>query len=165
MIRRPPRSTLFPYTTLFRSLIGQGQADTLFNLQESVATYTSLKRQGTPVSLVWQSWGHSSSAPKPGELDLRHPSESLQGRAALAWFDHYVRDRGPKPPQGFAYYRDWVFEATGDIAKAYAFAPSYPVGSQKTFYLSGSSVGGTDGALVTRRSDVVSGVSEYQNLA
>src|SRR3712207_7099271 len=26
MIRRPPRSTLFPYTTLFRSL-GQGQAE------------------------------------------------------------------------------------------------------------------------------------------
>src|SRR5260221_13000888 len=28
MIRRPPRSTLFPYTTLFRSL-GHGQADGL----------------------------------------------------------------------------------------------------------------------------------------
>src|SRR5437667_3275087 len=25
MIRRPPRSTLFPYTTLFRSLIGEGR--------------------------------------------------------------------------------------------------------------------------------------------
>src|SRR3989442_1013290 len=25
MIRRPPRSTLFPYTTLFRSLLGQAQ--------------------------------------------------------------------------------------------------------------------------------------------
>src|SRR3712207_7175752 len=25
MIRRPPRSTLFPYTTLFRSLLGQGR--------------------------------------------------------------------------------------------------------------------------------------------
>src|SRR3989441_12244724 len=25
MIRRPPRSTLFPYTTLFRSLIASGQ--------------------------------------------------------------------------------------------------------------------------------------------
>src|SRR2546429_7311391 len=25
MIRRPPRSTLFPYTTLFRSLFGAGQ--------------------------------------------------------------------------------------------------------------------------------------------
>src|SRR5260221_6825496 len=26
MIRRPPRSTLFPYTTLFRSQVGQGLA-------------------------------------------------------------------------------------------------------------------------------------------
>src|SRR2546422_11743524 len=26
MIRRPPRSTLFPYTTLFRSLFEQGEA-------------------------------------------------------------------------------------------------------------------------------------------
>src|SRR3712207_6900656 len=26
MIRRPPRSTLFPYTTLFRSEVGDGQA-------------------------------------------------------------------------------------------------------------------------------------------
>src|SRR2546430_7387465 len=26
MIRRPPRSTLFPYTTLFRSLIAEGSA-------------------------------------------------------------------------------------------------------------------------------------------
>src|SRR5256885_15810636 len=25
MIRRPPRSTLFPYTTLFRSWVGEGQ--------------------------------------------------------------------------------------------------------------------------------------------
>src|SRR3712207_8453064 len=27
MIRRPPRSTLFPYTTLFRSLLGHDAAD------------------------------------------------------------------------------------------------------------------------------------------
>src|ERR1019366_3198878 len=27
MIRRPPRSTLFPYTTLFRSPSGSGEAD------------------------------------------------------------------------------------------------------------------------------------------
>src|SRR3989475_10902036 len=27
MIRRPPRSTLFPYTTLFRSLLREAQAD------------------------------------------------------------------------------------------------------------------------------------------
>src|SRR2546430_11633106 len=28
MIRRPPRSTLFPYTTLFRSGLGKGVTDT-----------------------------------------------------------------------------------------------------------------------------------------
>src|SRR3712207_9536762 len=27
MIRRPPRSTLFPYTTLFRSFFGEGSAE------------------------------------------------------------------------------------------------------------------------------------------
>src|SRR5256885_12191106 len=31
MIRRPPRSTLFPYTTLFRSLDGAGAAFTLYS--------------------------------------------------------------------------------------------------------------------------------------
>src|SRR5256886_12400078 len=29
MIRRPPRSTLFPYTTLFRSLVGEGLGDSV----------------------------------------------------------------------------------------------------------------------------------------
>src|SRR3989442_13103746 len=29
MIRRPPRSTLFPYTTLFRSVVGEGGVEEL----------------------------------------------------------------------------------------------------------------------------------------
>jgi predicted acyl esterase len=147
------------------TLIGQGQADTLFNLQESVATYTALERQGTPVSLAWQSWGHSDSSPQPGELDMRLPAQSLQGRAALAWFDHYVRDRGPAPAQGFTYYRDWVFEATNDITKAYATAASYPVGSRRAFHLSGSSTQAGDGALVSSNTRVVPGTSAYGNPA
>ncbi|WP_158544777.1 CocE/NonD family hydrolase [Blastococcus sp. TF02-9] len=145
------------------TLLGQGQADTLFNLQESVATYTALKRQGTPVSLMWQSWGHSSSTPQPGELDERHPARSLQGAAALAWFDHYVRDRGPTPPQGFAYYRDWVHEATGDITRAYAVAPSYPVGTERTYHL--SSTGPDGGALVPSPRQVARGTSAYSSVA
>ena len=145
------------------TLLGQGQADTLFNLQESVATYTALKRQGTPVSLMWQSWGHSSSTPQPGELDERHPARSLQGVAALAWFDHYVRDRGPRPPQGFAYYRDWVHAATGSIAEAYAVAPSFPVGTERTFHLSSTGTGG--GALVTSPRQVAAGTSAYSSVA
>src|SRR5687768_17887553 len=40
MIRRPPRSTLFPYTTLFRSNVGAGVAKILVNLGViSVAWY------------------------------------------------------------------------------------------------------------------------------
>jgi ABC-2 type transport system ATP-binding protein len=130
-----------------------------------VATYTALKRQGTPVSLAWQSWGHSDQSRDASELDMRHPAQSLEGRAALAWFDYYVRNRGTAPKQGFAYYRDWVFAATHDITKAYATASSYPVGTQKTFYLSGTSTPGTDGALVTNANQVRPGSSSYTNLA
>jgi putative CocE/NonD family hydrolase len=147
------------------TLLGQGQADTLFNLQESVATYTALKRQGTPVSLTWQSWGHSDQTKQPGELDMRHPAQSLQGRMALAWFDYYVRNRGTAPPQNFRYYRDWVFQATHDITKAYATAPSYPVGKERTYYLSGTSTAAADGALVTGTGQVRPGTSGYSNLA
>ena len=53
------------------TLLVQGQKDTLFNLQESAATYRGLQAQGTPVQLIWQSWGHSLGGnPAPGELDL-----------------------------------------------------------------------------------------------
>src|SRR3989475_8079026 len=34
MIRRPPRSTLFPYTTLFRSRLGVGRRDTRHEIEE-----------------------------------------------------------------------------------------------------------------------------------
>src|SRR2546422_4313421 len=37
MIRRPPRSTLFPYTTLFRSLSGEDRAKDASRLTEAVA--------------------------------------------------------------------------------------------------------------------------------
>src|SRR5256885_15698188 len=41
MIRRPPRSTLFPYTTLFRSLLGRQPVDTDV---ASIAGYLRAKR-------------------------------------------------------------------------------------------------------------------------
>ncbi|HEX2072536.1 MAG TPA: CocE/NonD family hydrolase [Geodermatophilus sp.] len=144
------------------TLIAQGQADTLFNLQESVATYTTLRAQGTPVSLVWHSWGHSGMAPLPGELDLRHPEASHQGRQILEWFEAHVRGRG-RAPLGFSYFRDWVYEATGDAGQAYASARSYPVGGERTLYLSGGGPAG--GALVSDPWSVVPGVSSYSSVA
>jgi putative CocE/NonD family hydrolase len=142
------------------TMLGQGQADTLFNLQESVATYTALKAQRTPVSLTWQSWGHSDSTPVAGELDERNPEDTVQGQAIVAWFDHYVRGQGPAPAQNFSYFRDWAF--TGNAANAYATAPSYPVGTGQTFYLSG---GGADGSLVTARNQVRAATSTYSSVA
>ncbi|WP_324274359.1 CocE/NonD family hydrolase [Blastococcus brunescens] len=145
------------------TLLAQGQADTLFNLQESVATYAALREQGTPVSLVWQSWGHSGLGPQPGELDERNPEASYQGRQVLGWFDHYVRGRGPAPEPVFDYYRDWVMEETGDVEQAYASAPFYPVGTERTLHLSGGGLQG--GELVDSPAQVVPGTSAYSSVA
>ncbi|HEV7196232.1 MAG TPA: CocE/NonD family hydrolase, partial [Pedococcus sp.] len=151
------------------TFLAQGEADTLFNLQESMATYTKLKAQGTPVSMDWQSWGHSNSTPVAGELDELHPLASYQGRQLVAWFNHYVKRTGPQPPLDFRYFRDWVYAATHNISQAYAVAPSFPVGNRKTYYLSGQDIGGqTDagkssggGSLVTSAASVVPGTSGY----
>src|SRR3989442_10322055 len=43
MIRRPPRSTLFPYTTLFRSALSSHR-DPRRNRRSSQASFTSLPR-------------------------------------------------------------------------------------------------------------------------
>jgi ABC-2 type transport system ATP-binding protein len=144
------------------TLLAQGQADTLFNLQESVATYTALRAQGTPVSLIWHSWGHSGLDPLPGEWDPRHPADSYEGRQVLQWFDAHVRDRG-HAPEGFAYFRDWVYESTGDLEAAYAGARAFPVGQGRTLYLSGGGPAG--GALVDSAGAVVPGLSAYSSVA
>lgn len=137
------------------TLIAQGQSDTLFNLQESVATYRSLKKQGTPVKLMWQFWGHSDSTPAAGELDARHLLDSYQGRVAVQWLDFYLK--GPDAPGGcpapsydFSYFRDYAYTAPNAQA-AYAVAPSYPVGNPTSLYLSGTN------ALVSQASQVRSG--------
>src|SRR2546430_2781689 len=49
MIRRPPRSTLFPYTTLFRSyqrLLSQRNHNWRAEIQERVARYQNTLRRG-----------------------------------------------------------------------------------------------------------------------
>src|SRR2546429_1709332 len=49
MIRRPPRSTLFPYTTLFRSLREPPKTERLpgtYVLDASLYSYSSLKNEG-----------------------------------------------------------------------------------------------------------------------
>src|SRR2546430_9483251 len=49
MIRRPPRSTLFPYTTLFRSPAGRARRN---------ATAPGPRRTRVAPPPPWRSWGH-----------------------------------------------------------------------------------------------------------
>ncbi|MFB7914303.1 CocE/NonD family hydrolase [Streptomyces sp. NPDC056061] len=132
------------------TLLVQGQADSLFNLNEATATYRALKAQGTTIKMIWQAWGHSGGQ-APGELDLGKDTleTSYVGQRVLAWFDRYLRhrtntDTGPE----FAYYRDW--------RSGYGTAAALPAPS-RTLYLSG------DGKLVDSRSQVVRGSRQYAN--
>lgn len=134
-------------------LLMQGEFDTLFNLNEAAATYTALKKQGTPVSMVWQSWGHSDSTPAPGEIDLGSPNPTTQyetGRIA-DWFAHYLKGSAVGTGPAFAYFRDWI-DYTGNAAPAYATSSTFPVGTPRTLYLSGgqalspTAAGATTGA-------------------
>lgn len=148
------------------TLLVQGQQDTLFNLQEAVATFRSLRHQGTPTRMIWQSWGHSHSKPAPGELNLGGSSikDSLLGRRFLNWMNHYVRGNSAAPvgPR-FSYFRDWVKYDTSTahagtaVAKAYKNLGSYSGAPTATLYLSG-----TD-RLVKDRSNVRAGSPSYAN--
>ncbi|MFF9511235.1 CocE/NonD family hydrolase [Streptomyces sp. NPDC014724] len=132
------------------TLLVQGQADSLFNLNEATATYNTLKAQGTTTKMIWQAWGHSGGR-VPGELDLGKGNleTSYVGQRVLAWFDRYLQhrqntDTGPE----FAYYRDWK--------SGYGTAAAVPALSRK-MYLSG------DGKLVDNRSKVTRGSRQYAN--
>jgi predicted acyl esterase len=148
------------------TLLVQGQNDTLFNLQEAVATYHALRRQGTPTRMVWQSWGHSGSTPAPGELDFTAKSlrDSYLGRRFADWMDHYVKG-DPDAPVGprFAYFRDWVHYDTSAqnagraVAKAYAERSTFSQKPTASLYLTG-----TDG-LTASKAAVVAGSARYAN--
>src|SRR3712207_8329779 len=76
MIRRPPRSTLFPYTALFRSLV---RTKNMLSVLMQVFAVFSL------VSILWVFYGYSVAFTSGGEGALRsaeHTSE-LQSRQYL----------------------------------------------------------------------------------
>src|SRR3712207_6950591 len=81
MIRRPPRSTLFPYTTLFRSSASQGGS-------RPAATGTRCSARSADPRLSISAWrvgtsaaGHASCRLRPGRSE-EHTSE-LQSRQYL----------------------------------------------------------------------------------
>jgi predicted acyl esterase len=133
------------------TLLGQGQADTLFNLHEATATYTALKARKVPVKMIWQQWGHSHG-PVPGEFDLAKPDTNYEGRVITAWFDHYLMDKGAAPALDFSYYRPWLDK--GNAAPAFTSVPSYPLAGTTTLYGSGTSLTPLRSAVVSATSTI-----------
>src|SRR5256885_3044157 len=95
MIRRPPRSTLFPYTTLFRSIVGHPlplqrirRARPLENEQRRERTRRS---SGGPGELPVDVRAAHVAHPDREELDVRS--------AALARREHRVERDGVETPQ------------------------------------------------------------------
>lgn len=134
------------------TLVIQGQSDTLFNLNEGIANYQALERQGTPTKMIWINGGHSGPA-APGEITFGAPdpaSEHVSARAA-GWLDHYLKGSSVSTGPEFSYFRDWV-PYSGIATPAYAGADSYPVGTSTSFHLSGRSL--------TRSSTGLSGGSQ-----
>src|SRR4051794_39453904 len=119
------------------TLLAQGQTDTLFDLQESVATYRALRARNVPVKLLWRSAGHSGGDLKASENDEADPEAGYESRMELEWLDWYLRGLGDPPRLDFSYYQDWI-PYKGDAAAAVGEARSYPASTPVTQYLSGS---------------------------
>src|SRR5258708_18728165 len=66
MIRRPPRSTLFPYTTLFRSDNGSG-----FLAERPITAFLTFSRGGSNAVWPFRSEEHTSELQSPDHLVCR----------------------------------------------------------------------------------------------
>src|SRR5258708_9462509 len=72
MIRRPPRSTLFPYTTLFRSGVGiPGDADTVSYILLGMAAERYPSDRATDAMAFMRSEEHTSELQSPDHLVCR----------------------------------------------------------------------------------------------
>ena len=144
------------------TMLAQGQADTLFNLNEATATYLKLKANDVPVAMIWHWGGHGAYNPQPGECELYGgtimsvPDGCYLPTRALAWFDRWLRgdtaiDTGPE----FAWYEDWQpFDGSASAESQYGVASAYPAATPMRLFLSGSD------ALVDAAGDIAAGSSD-----
>src|SRR5260370_2983784 len=101
MIRRPPRSTLFPYTTLFRSRLWRGGVGDLDNLcSEGIGTEFS-----TPLNHAAKFGG--MPLPPPHGASIRHARNSanedrkstrLKSSHTLISYAVFCLKKKPTPP-------------------------------------------------------------------
>jgi putative CocE/NonD family hydrolase len=129
------------------TLLTQGQSDTLFNLNDAVATYTTLRRNHVPVKMIWNAGGHGGYESAPGECELNDANGGSSDQNVLdhcylplrqlAFFDHWLKGR-PDPSPGFTFFCDWVKYDGSGPTNAYGSAPAFPIPDGTTYTLSGS---------------------------
>src|SRR2546426_6087525 len=97
MIRRPPRSTLFPYTTLFRSIHSWSSDNRPQRLNSSpVPRRTSRRSRSTPSRARWsRSEEHTSELQSPCNLVCRLLLEKKKP-PGCHWL-HHPRPVHPRP--------------------------------------------------------------------
>ena len=123
------------------TLLVQGQSDTLFNVNDAVATYSELRRRHVPVQMIWNAGGHGGYDSQPGECEVYGGGQSglddcyLSVRT-LMFFDHWLRGVPDRSP-GFTWYRDWVGYNGKGATSQYGGAPAFPTGTPFTLTISG----------------------------
>src|SRR5438876_7073352 len=101
MIRRPPRSTLFPYTTLFRSRrTSRSRTEARANTSPPVAVATGTwARRQTPAGSSWRrprrSEEHTSELQSPVHLVCRLLLEKKKKKTKKIKEQSYITDRNP----------------------------------------------------------------------
>src|SRR5256885_11351880 len=98
MIRRPPRSTLFPYTTLFRSMVASGgKSDSCKNFSHA-ARHGSTASGGGGINEAVRSEEHTSELQSPCNLVCRLLLEKKKKKIQSTNFTQYnqlARDTTP----------------------------------------------------------------------
>src|SRR5256885_15324807 len=86
MIRRPPRSTLFPYTTLFRSLIAEGELLYAGVFQEKAALLWKIYLEGCDIEGLQIDF-------RIGEIRVAGEVEEQTGAEAILYIDARSEER------------------------------------------------------------------------
>ena len=142
------------------TFVVQGLSDTLFNINEAVATYQQLHGQDTPVKMLWRSNGHSGGGLGGRESSSTKLESAYESRMALEWFDFYLRGLGEPPRLDFSFMRDWALgEGTADAAPAVGSTPTYPASTDQQLFLSGAN------ELVGSRSAIKDGSAQFAAVA
>jgi ABC-2 type transport system ATP-binding protein len=115
LLRRSSPATVTDRITA-PTLVVQGEADTLFGVDQADATARQIAEAGGTVRVLWYGGGHDGGAPDQGVRD-----------AVGGWFDHWLVGRGDAPDPTFGYTVASGVRTNGDTPTSRRVeAPSYP---------------------------------------